>query len=84
MILIKDIKKYIDFYDVIYGLLFGGIIGNLFDRILRGYVIDYISLNIFNYSFPIFNIADIAITIGVILMIVYILFFESNENKEEL
>lgn len=79
----KDIKKYIDFYDVIYGLLFGGIIGNLFDRILRGYVIDYISLNIFNYSFPIFNIADIAITIGVILMIVYILFFESNENKEE-
>lgn len=79
----KKIKKHINFYDMTYGLLFGGILGNLFDRILRGYVIDYISLNIFNYSFPIFNIADIAITIGVILIIIYILFFESKEKLEE-
>lgn len=78
----SKIKKYLSLYDLIYGLLFGGILGNLFDRLLRGYVIDYISLNLFGYCFPIFNIADIAITIGVILMCIYILFFEkSNKNK---
>ena len=79
----KKIERYIKFYDVTYGLLIGGILGNLFDRILRGYVIDYIALSIFGYSFPIFNIADIAITSGVIFMIIYILFFENKEKKEE-
>lgn len=54
--------------DFTYGLLFGGILGNLFDRIIRGVVIDYVSLNLFGYNFPIFNLADLMITIGVILM----------------
>ena len=53
-----------------YGLLFGGIFGNLIDRIIRGFVIDFISLNILGYYFPVFNIADFAITMGVILLII--------------
>lgn len=56
--------------NVTYGLLFGGILGNLIDRIVRGYVIDYIGVYIFNYKFPVFNLADSFITIGVILMII--------------
>lgn len=56
--------------DFTYGLLFGGILGNLFDRIIRGVVIDYVSLNLFGYNFPIFNLADLMITIGVILMVI--------------
>lgn len=54
-----------------FGLLIGGIFGNLFDRITRGYVVDYLSFNLFGYSFPIFNLADVFITIGVILMTIY-------------
>ncbi len=52
-----------------YSLLIGGIIGNLIDRIIRGYVVDYLDFTIFNYNFPIFNIADICIVISCILLI---------------
>ena len=55
---------------VTFGFLIGGILGNLFDRIFRGYVVDYVSISLFGYSFPIFNLADVLITIGVILMII--------------
>lgn len=52
-----------------YFFLVGGIIGNLVDRIFFGYVIDFIGFNIFSYSFPIFNIADIFIVLGAIFII---------------
>lgn len=63
---------------VAYGILFGGIIGNLVDRIVRGVVIDYVSLKLFGYHFPIFNLADLAITIGVILIT---FMFLKDDNK---
>lgn len=53
---------------IIYSLLIGGIIGNLLDRIIHGYVIDYLSVKIFSYDFPIFNLADIGIVISVCLL----------------
>lgn len=75
--LIYTIKKeYIEknensnFKNITYGILIGGIFGNLFDRIFRGYVIDYVSANLFGYSFPIFNLADVFITIGVIFLLI--------------
>ena len=49
------------------GLIIGGGIGNLIDRILYGYVIDYLSLSFFS---PVCNFADYAITIGVVLLAV--------------
>ena len=50
-----------------YSFILGGTIGNGVDRILKGYVIDFINLNIIN--FPVFNIADISINIGFIFLL---------------
>ena len=74
----KEIKR----LDAIsYGILFGGIFGNLFDRIVYGYVIDFIDVYIFNYDFPVFNIADSFIVIGVIILLIMSFRGDKNENK---
>lgn len=61
------------------GLIAGGCIGNLFDRLVFGYVRDFINFDFIN--FPVFNFADIALTFGVIIMVVYFLFFFAKEDK---
>lgn len=61
--------------------LLGGALGNFIDRVRLNYVVDFLSLNFFGYHFPVFNFADLFITIGTILLIIYILWFEKNENN---
>lgn len=53
-----------------YTLLIGGILGNLFDRIVYGYVIDFLDFQIFNYKAPIFNLADTFIVISIFLILI--------------
>lgn len=48
-------------------LIIGGALGNLIDRVIRGYVVDYISFTLFNYKMAIFNFADICVVVGVII-----------------
>ncbi len=55
---------------IAFGLIYGGLFGNLIDRIDRGYVIDFIHLKINTWDFPIFNFADISLVIGFILLII--------------
>lgn len=55
---------------IAYSLLLGGILGNLYDRIFNGYVIDFFDFTIFDYNFAIFNLADSFIVIAVILFII--------------
>ncbi len=55
---------------IVFSLLQGGIIGNLIDRILYGYVIDFLDFNIFGFDFAIFNLADTFIVISIILLII--------------
>lgn len=63
------------------GLIAGGCFGNLVDRIFLGYVRDFINFQFMN--FPVFNVADIALTVGVICMIVYFLFFHQKDEKNK-
>lgn len=59
-------------------LIIGGGVGNLIDRVLYGYVVDYLSLTFFK---PVCNFADYCITVGVILLAVYLLFFADRAKK---
>ena len=52
-------------------IMSGGILGNFLDRIIRGYVVDFIDFHIFNiFAWPTFNAADSAITIGIALLLI--------------
>ena len=64
----------------LYGVLYGGIIGNLIDRIIRGYVVDYLDFKIFNYNFPVFNFADICIVVSILLIVIFSL-LEARNGK---
>ena len=67
------IHKYTKEYKGIFKyILYGGIIGNLLDRILYGYVRDFIDFRIFNYNYPVFNISDICIFIGMFILVIKI------------
>ncbi len=52
---------------ICFGLLCGGIVGNLTDRLLHGHVIDFIDLHFGTYVYPTFNVADSGICVGVML-----------------
>ena len=65
LILRKNKINLLDLYS--YSFILGGTISNGIDRILKGYVIDFINLNVIN--FPVFNIADISINIGFIFLL---------------
>ncbi len=53
-----------------YSLILSGAFSNLLDRIIYGYVIDFIDVYIFGYDYPIFNLADSFIVIGVVLLLI--------------
>lgn len=62
------------------GLIIGGGIGNLIDRIFLGYVIDNLSISFFP---PVCNFADYCVTIGAVLLAIFILFYYKPDKKEK-
>lgn len=81
---IKKLKRVTNLTIISLGIMIGGILGNLFDRLLYKAVIDYLSFNFFGYSFPVFNFADIGITVGAVLLIIDLILEEKSHKKNKL
>ena len=80
---IKKLKAPTKLTIISLGIIIGGILGNLFDRLLHKAVIDYLSFEIFNYNFPVFNLADIGITIGALLLIIDVVIEEKRTKNKD-
>lgn len=82
-IMYKNLKKeYLNNIEHLsYGILFGGILGNFFDRLIYGSVIDFLDFYIFGYNYPIFNLADCFIVIGIILVIIINIRKDKNNER---
>ncbi|RXI98083.1 lipoprotein signal peptidase [Anaerobacillus alkaliphilus] len=65
------------------GLVLGGALGNFIDRLFRGEVVDFIDVYIFTYDFAIFNVADMALVIGVGVLILQILLEEGKTREKK-
>ena len=65
-------------------MIFGGALGNVFDRIIYKAVPDFIDFHIGNFHWFIFNLADVFISLGVIFMIIYELFLSNKKNHENI
>ena len=64
-------------------MIFGGALGNLFDRIYHRAVPDFIDFHVEEFHWFVFNVADIFITIGVIIMILFELIFNNQKKNEQ-
>lgn len=71
------------FVSVLLGLILGGGLGNLIDRIRLGYVVDWISMGVRTWRWATYNIADATLVVSVILLLIRELFFVKSNKKEE-
>jgi len=69
-------------YNFSCGLILGGALGNYIDRLLRGSVTDFLEFGIYEYRFAIFNAADAAVSVGVVLFVIYVLFMSDKYEKQ--
>ncbi|MFP1723357.1 signal peptidase II [Lonsdalea quercina] len=69
--------------NIAYAMIIGGAVGNLTDRLVHGYVIDFVDFYINDWHYPIFNIADAGICIGALLIVLEGFFVSSEKKKAE-
>ena len=65
-----------------YSLALAGLLGNFLDRLIDGYIIDYLSFKIFTLNFPVFNLADVLIVVGIIIVIIKEILKERGKKDE--
>ena len=65
---------------IAFALILGGAAGNLIDRAIRGRVIDFVRVHYYDLNYPVFNVADSAISIGVALIVLAAIFGESEDG----
>ena len=86
-IMLKEFKKNV-LPGVAMSLVLGGCVGNMIDRFLtvfnaRDGVIDFVEMYIFDYSWPVYNVADIALVAGIIVFAIWAIFFEGKGKKKD-
>ena len=62
-------------------LVLGGAVGNLIDRVRFGYVVDFVDFYVGSWHFPAFNVADSAITVGAVMVLLDALLFEGRRKE---
>ena len=67
---LKRLKAHETWLAIALALVLGGALGNLYDRVVLGYVVDFISVHYQRHYFPAFNLADSAITVGAMMLII--------------
>ncbi|WP_309399316.1 signal peptidase II [Cerasicoccus maritimus] len=77
----KQLELHRSLLQLIFGLLIGGIIGNMIDRFAYGHVVDFLDFHLGSYRYPAFNVADSGITVGVGIYIVLSLIEAFKEKK---
>lgn len=75
---IKNYKTNPQILNIAIAFVISGAIGNFYDRLIQGYVVDFLEFAF--VKFPVFNVADIFVTVGSFLIIIYLLFFEESKN----
>ncbi len=70
-------------HNISLALVIGGAFGNIYDRAVLGYVVDFIQLHYNDYYWPAFNVADSAITVGAVLLIIDTLFRKQDKEHNE-
>lgn len=83
ILLRKNIELHRKFMQVIFGLMLGGILGNLIDRVAFGSVTDFLDFKFGHYRWPTFNIADSAMVVAVTIYVIYTVFFQPKNNPPE-
>ncbi|WP_276877668.1 signal peptidase II [Anaerococcus hydrogenalis] len=69
---IRNMKSNPNLLNLSLSLIVSGALGNFYDRLIHGFVVDFIEFSFF--SFPVFNVADILVTVGSVLLMVFIIF----------
>ena len=82
--IIYELKSNLDdrILSIGYSLALAGLLGNFLDRLIDGYIIDYLSFKILGYNYPIFNFADILIVVGIVIVIIKEILKERGKKNE--
>ena len=81
--MVEEAASYAVGLPIALALILGGALGNLFDRVMFGHVIDFISVHWDRAYFPAFNIADSAITVGAIMMAIDVVLEGKREAQQK-
>jgi len=68
---------------ILLGLILGGAVGNLIDRVYAGEVIDFLEIGVAGHWWPVFNVADVAVSVGAVLLLIYLIRASREHNTVE-